>query len=154
SLSSPTDQRDRRQADHPARKIARHKVGPIDIRSLGDVLQFRDAGMSSALAPRMDVERGERAADYFSELPLDITAFQSPYRTRPPRQLQWGLKSRLTRADLLQRTADGFVAGGNMVNEARSLLEKWEHFNRGKDRRREIDSPADPTEDEVSEQLM
>jgi hypothetical protein len=43
AFGSRTDRRDRQRADDPARKIPRHAVGGIDIRSVGGMLQFKDS---------------------------------------------------------------------------------------------------------------
>jgi hypothetical protein len=48
TLISPMDNRDQHRVDEPAPQIPRHKAGEIDIRSSGEVLQFRLAGTASA----------------------------------------------------------------------------------------------------------
>jgi hypothetical protein len=43
AFSVQTDKRDRQRADDPARKIPRHTAGRIDVRPMGEILQFRNA---------------------------------------------------------------------------------------------------------------
>jgi hypothetical protein len=155
SLSAQTDRRDRQRADHPARNIPRRKLGPIDIRNLGNVLQFRETDIPSALPQRME---SEPSATYHSLLPSsDIADFLSGYHGEwSPRQLRWDQKTGLAVSNMLQRAAPNFVAGSNLANEARSLLEKWEHFNFGRGRRQFERRKSDSSEsgEDVSARLV
>jgi hypothetical protein len=88
----------------------------------------------------------------------DSAAIEMARRELPHSQLRWGPKVGLMLANMLQRAARDFVGGRNLANEALSLLEKWEHFNLGRDRRqfetRGTGSPEPDAAGEVSERLM
>jgi hypothetical protein len=152
AFNSQTDKRDRQRADDPARKIPRRTVGHVDVRSMGQILQFRNAQ-----APRRSFHSGplpSRALET-SERPV-VRALQPSLgfrRLKRPR-FEWGEKSESMLRNLLERARRDLDAGRSLVNEAQSSLERWWDINRREESEtREGGAPADREAETVHERL-
>ena len=152
AFNSQTDKRDRQRADDPVRKIPRHTVGRIDIRSMGEILQFRNAH-----APRRSFHSEplpSRALRAF-ERPV-VRALQPSLgfrRLKRPR-FEWGEKSEGMLRNLLERARRDLDAGRSLVNEVQSSLERWWDINRREESEtREGSAPADREAETVHKRL-
>jgi hypothetical protein len=121
ALDSHVDQRDRHRADDPSRKIPRHTVGRIDIRSAGEVLQFRDAriGVRHVRQLGMRVRRPERLETRIAAAVADFEISSFAFR------VQRGEKTEGMLRDVLERAWRDFDTGKDLISEARSFLERW-----------------------------
>lgn len=150
AFSSQTDKRDRKRADHPARRIPRHTAGRIDIRRMGEILQFRDA---TRPRPSFDVAQFASAAlafeprAYRASRPL---AFRQMKRPR----LEWDEKMKGMFRSVLERARRDLDAATSIVNDIQSLLEGWWNINRREDSEaRERDVPGDYEAEDLQERL-
>ena len=153
AFNSQIDKRDRQRADDPVRKIPRHTAGRIDIRSMGQILQFRNAH-----APRRSFHSEplpSRVLETLVERPV-VRALQPSLgfrRLKRPR-FEWGEKSEGMLRNLLERARRDLDAGRSLVNEAQSSLERWWDINRrGESETREGSAPADREAETVHERL-
>lgn len=129
TFNSPTDRRDRQQAENPARHIPRNSVGTIEIRSAGDVLLFKEAHMprwreAASMIHSMHASLLSEHEPLFarSRLPSD---FQSSRR----RALQWGPKAEFMLRNMLERTERDLAWARMLIEEARPLLARWAQIN-------------------------
>jgi hypothetical protein len=144
AFSSQTDERDRRRADDPARKIPRHTVGHVDIRRLREILQFRNATEPrrlGKLALAAEV-RGNRAPRSWLLGRMESLRFER------------GEKAGSRLRNVLQRVRRDFDAGANLVNEAQSFLEGgWLATRRVESETRDGESSTDRKTETLHERL-
>jgi hypothetical protein len=126
TLSSQTDKRDRQRADDPAREIPRHDVGRVDIRPMGELLQFRDAARprASSGVPRTVLSGLEESSfRYRASRPMEFRRLERP-------RLQWGPKTEVMLRNLLERTRRDLAQGISLINETQSRLDRWRNISR------------------------
>jgi hypothetical protein len=144
ALSLQADKRDRQRANDPARKISRHIVGRFNIRSVGEVLQFKEASVrprgARSLEPRSFV--AERA-----EFPPASARFRARKRERP--RLRLNPKTAVLFAAVLKRVMMDFHTVGDLVGEMQSLLSRWEESIR-----REPSEKANEEAEQLEERLL
>ena len=121
AFNTQTDKRDRKLADHPARKIPRHTTKRVEVRRVGEKLQFRDASVAGS-HERESVRMALRLAHDFVAKNVRL-----PELPRP--QLRPGPKTVLMLSSMLERTTSLFTTGRDLVEEARTLLARWEKLN-------------------------
>ena len=121
AFSSQTDKRDRQRTDDPTRHIPRHTVGRVDIRRMGEILQFKDA---TRVRPSLDIAQLKPAAAAF-ELREYRPSNPQVFRQIKGPGFEWGAKTEIVLRDLLARARHDLDAGMRLVNESQSLLESW-----------------------------
>ena len=133
ALNSQADKRDRHRADDPSRKLPRHIVGQIDIRSAGEVLSSRMQVCRERLGEPERFAPGPLAGEALAfEMPRSLASRRTK---RSP--LEWEEKTEGLLRDVLERTRRDFIAGNNLINHARSLLEHWWETTHHENRNRE-----------------
>jgi hypothetical protein len=129
AFNSQADKRDQDRADHPSRKIRRRTVGRLDIRSVDEELQFRDARVLRPQAP--DVQQFAHPLRSGRRTVAKVQAFarlQSQEIRRP--RLRLRPKTEIMLSNVLDRVRRDFDAGLKLVNTAQSLVAKWEESDR------------------------
>jgi hypothetical protein len=136
ALDEPPDERDRRRADNPARRISRHRAGTLEIRIAGKRLQFRNMVGPAIEGSFDDLLTSERRSDLAAALRAlahsaeSIKAFGSPRRRRP----SWDPKRAGILADRLEHARHELAAGIALIDEIRSQLARWREVGSGRAR--------------------
>jgi hypothetical protein len=122
ALDSQTDQRDRQRADDPARKIRRRTAGRVDIRRVGEILQFRDAARP----------RSSFGQERFARSEPKVFALADELSSRPPARVHLERDENTKRMlrNLLERSRRDLDAGMSLINEALSSLQIWSDVHR------------------------
>lgn len=119
ALNSQTEMRDRDRADDRSRKIPRHTVGRLDVRSTGEVLQFKDA--RDLRVP--EIEQLLRASHVARRLTASERRDSSALRGR-------GRKPDFLISHALDRARRDFHFGLDLVQVLQPLLARWQASNR------------------------
>jgi hypothetical protein len=123
AFNSQTDPRDRRRADDPSRNIPRHTVGRVDIRRVGDLLQF------TAREPRQRPPASQQFAVHSPGAEFHayrVAPQMAKLREIRPARLRLGPKSEASLRNLLDRVRRHFDAGRNLLQEIDRLLASWQ----------------------------
>jgi hypothetical protein len=153
AFQSPTDGRDRRRADDPARKIRRHRLGRVDISSAGDVLKFK----AEQVLPRgtqqfwTTYDRPPHLRALFDpDRSIESVAAKKTIRGLP--RLRWSPAAAAMLGAALKVAMSQFHSD---MNFTQNLLARWEAINRpGETERRGTDISGGGNVEQVSEQLL
>jgi hypothetical protein len=153
AFNTHLDKRDRRRAEHPARKVIRRTAQEVEIRKLGEELRFRDT--PSTVAPAMRFAR-MTSASAFSQ--MTSASLHVSFEKHQRSQMRLDSKTGSMLRNYLERASLPLVTGRHLVEEARSLVTQWEKLNLASKATKEEPRPAGETRvnelEQVSDRLV
>jgi hypothetical protein len=126
AINTPMDERDRHWAEHPLRKIPRRTIRTLEVRSVGQILEFRDALATNLARTDFNVMVTHREAEARFEWPPVMHRAAIPSKLS---QIQPGSKTRLKRIKILERATSQVMAGKNLLEHAQTLFAEWKQLN-------------------------
>jgi hypothetical protein len=130
ALTSRANSQDRRHVDDLVRKVPRHKAGEIEIRSIGEVLQFRGEGLARGPQPAAPSPHGYAQVQDTPFLHSMAGSEPAPsprmaVRKSAPSGRRLGHLGMML-AKYLALVGHEFAVGKSMVDDAHSLLQQMQ----------------------------